>query len=130
MASEQRFRGEKPLRLFTRLRASWLSRAVAVDDTPLRKVVRRDFDIHSIARKNLDAMPAQTACDVRENGVSVIEFDGKRRARKDLLDSPEHLERLFFGVLRNFRRPLLTVVLFALASPMIRYRRYSLPGLS
>lgn len=75
-------------------------------------------------------MAAQPACDVRENGVAVIEFDGKRRARKDLLDRAEYLERLFLGVLRSFRRPFLTVGLRALASPVIRYRRYSFPGLS
>ena len=38
-------------------------------------------------------MAAQTAGDVRQNDVAVVEFDGERRARKDLLDAAEYLER-------------------------------------
>jgi hypothetical protein len=37
-----------------------------------------------------------------ENNVPVVEFDGKRRAREDLFDAAEHLERSFFVILGNF----------------------------
>jgi hypothetical protein len=75
-------------------------------------------------------MSAQPSCDVRENGVTVVQLDGKRRARKDLLDRAENLERLFLRVLRGLWSPFPTVFLSALGSPVIRYRRYSPPGLS
>lgn len=48
-------------------------------------------------------MPAQTAGDMRKNDVTVVEFDGKGRARKHLLDAPEYFERRFSVVLRDLR---------------------------
>jgi len=69
------------------LASARFARAVAVDDAALRQIVRREFDVHAIARKNLDVMAAQPAGDVRENDVAVVEFDRKGGARKDLLDA-------------------------------------------
>jgi hypothetical protein len=42
---------------------------------------------------------AQPSGDVRQDDVAVVELDGKRRARKDLLDAAERLERRFFDAL-------------------------------
>lgn len=49
-------------------------------------------------------MPAQTSGDMRQDDVAVIQLDGKRRARKNLFDAAEDLERRFFEVLRRDRR--------------------------
>jgi hypothetical protein len=40
---------------------------------------------------------------VCQDHVPVIEFDRKRRARKNLFDAAEHLERSFLGILGNAR---------------------------
>src|ERR1700722_3718377 len=45
-------------------------------------------------------MTAQTAGNVREDRVTVVEFDGEGCAREDLLDAPGYLERRFFEVFR------------------------------
>jgi hypothetical protein len=42
---------------------------------------------------------AQTAGDMRKDDVTVVEFDGKHRAWKNLLDASEDLERGFFVIL-------------------------------
>jgi hypothetical protein len=40
---------------------------------------------------------------VCQDHVTVIEFDRKRRARKNLFDATEHLERSFLGILGSAR---------------------------
>jgi hypothetical protein len=47
-------------------------------------------------------VPPQAAGDVGEDRLAVLEFDGKRRTREDLLDRPKELEWSFFR--RFFRR--------------------------
>jgi len=42
-------------------------------------------------------MAAQTSGDMCQDGVAVLEFDGERRARKNLLDRAEELDRGLFG---------------------------------
>jgi hypothetical protein len=46
-------------------------------------------------------MPAQATRDVREDRVPVLELDAERRARKDLGDGAEELERGFLRVGRR-----------------------------
>ncbi|HTC30137.1 MAG TPA: hypothetical protein VK702_05375 [Candidatus Acidoferrum sp.] len=58
-----------------RLAAACFSRAIAVHDAALTQIVRRNFNVDAIARKNLDAMASQTAGDVRQNGVAIVELD-------------------------------------------------------
>jgi hypothetical protein len=41
-------------------------------------------------------VPAQPSRDVREDRMSVFEFDRERRAREDLLDRSENFERRLF----------------------------------
>lgn len=52
-------------------------------------------------------MASQPSGNVRENDVTVFEFDGKGRARKNLFDASERFERGFLNVLGSvaFRRP-------------------------
>lgn len=78
-----------------------LARTITVNDTTLRQIIWRKFDVYAVAGKNFYVMPAQTAGDVRKDDVAVIEFDGERRARKHLFDAAIHLER---GLLSIFRR--------------------------
>ena len=46
-------------------------------------------------------MPAQASGNMCENSVAVIELDRKGRARKNLLDMSEYLDRRFLNVLRR-----------------------------
>jgi hypothetical protein len=86
-----------------RLGPACLARAIAVDNAAFRQVIWRKFDVYAVAGKNLDVVPAQTAGDVRENDVTVVKFDGKRRAWKHLFNASEHLERGFSVVLGGLR---------------------------
>jgi hypothetical protein len=47
-------------------------------------------------------MPTQASGDMREDDVAVIDLDRKGRARKNLPDMPEHLDRSFLDILRGF----------------------------
>ncbi len=78
--------------------SAWLSRAVAVHDAALGQVVRRQFDVDTVTWKNFNAMPAQTSGNVGQNHVAVVQLDGKRRARKHLLDAAVNFERRLFVV--------------------------------
>jgi hypothetical protein len=78
------------------LRAARFSRTIAIDDASLRQIVRREFEIDAIPGKNFDAMAAQTPGDMRENRVTVLKLDRKRRAGEDLFDRAEDFERRFF----------------------------------
>lgn len=49
-------------------------------------------------------MATQAAGDVGQDRLAVLELDGEGRARKDLLDGPEQLQRGLFRDLRD-RRP-------------------------
>lgn len=82
-----------------RLGPACLARAIAVDNATFRQVIWRKFDVYAVAGKNFDVVPAQPAGDVRENDVTVVEFDGKRRAGKHLFNATEHFERGFSVVL-------------------------------
>ena len=86
-----------------RLRPASLARAIAVNNAALRQVVWRKLDVYPVAGKNFDAVAAQTAGDVRQNYVAVIEFDRKRRAGKHLLYAAEDLKRGFAVVLSRPR---------------------------
>jgi hypothetical protein len=81
------------------LRASRFTCTVPVRYAALGQVVGREFHFDPIARKNLDAVTPQTSGDMGEDNVAVIEFDGERGARKDLLDRSEDLDRRFLRIL-------------------------------
>ncbi len=46
-------------------------------------------------------MPAQASGDVAEDDVAVIELDGERRARENLLDAADYLKWGFLDILRR-----------------------------
>jgi hypothetical protein len=46
-------------------------------------------------------MSAQAAGNVRKNYVAVVQLDGKRRARKHLLDASIYFKRGFFSILNR-----------------------------
>jgi hypothetical protein len=80
---------------------AFFSGAIAVNDAPLRQVVGRQLDLHTIAWENSYTVPAQASGDVRQDDVPVIELDRKGRARKNLLDIAEYLKRGLFHILRG-----------------------------
>ena len=83
-------------------RAACFASAIAVHDPAFGQIVWRHFEIHAVARQNLDAVAAEPTGDVREDFVPVLELDGERGAREDLFDRPENFNRaLFIGLLRR-----------------------------
>ncbi len=82
----------------TDLVAARLARAIPVDDPAFGQVVRRQLDIDAVARKNLDAVPAQAPGDVGKDRVPVVEFDRERGARKDLADTAVDFQRGLFDI--------------------------------
>jgi hypothetical protein len=85
-----------------RLGPACLARAIAIDNSAFRQVIWRKFDVYTVAGKNFDAMPAQTAGDVRQHDMAIVEFDGKSRAWEHLLDAAENLDRRFAVILDGF----------------------------
>jgi len=79
------------------LRAARFSGAVTVDDAALREIVRRHLEIDAVARQDLDPVAPQPSGDVGQDRLPVFQLDGERRAREDLLDRAEELERRLFG---------------------------------
>jgi hypothetical protein len=82
-------------------RAACFAGAITVNNAAFGEVVWRKFEIDSIAWKNPDAVAAQTSGDVGQNDVAVLELDGKRRTRKNLLDGAGYFNRSLFGRLRR-----------------------------
>jgi len=73
---------------------------MAVDDSAFRQVVRRKFDVDSVAGENSDTVAAQAPGNMREDHVTVLQLDGERRAWKDLFDAADDLECGLFDGLR------------------------------
>src|SRR6266540_7353340 len=69
--------------------------AVSVDDPAPREVVRRDLDLHAIAREDLDAEAAHLSRRVAEHLVAFVELDLEHSVREGLDDFALHLD-LFF----------------------------------
>jgi len=102
--------------VFCSLAAACFSGAVAVYDAAFRQIVWRKFHVDAIAGKNFDVMTAQASGDVREDDVAVVEFDGKRRARKNLFDAAVDFQRSLFGIFRRGRFRSTRVGVAAVAS--------------
>jgi hypothetical protein len=47
-------------------------------------------------------MPTQASGNMPEDDVAIVELDRKRRARKNLSDMSEYLDRRFLDILRGF----------------------------
>src|SRR5918995_2310857 len=69
--------------------------AVPVDDPAAREVIRRDLDLHAIAREDLDAEAAHLSGRVAQHLVAFVELDLEHSVREGLDDFALHLD-LFF----------------------------------
>src|SRR3954451_3195339 len=72
------------------------SSAVAVDDTTAREVVRRQLDLHAVARQDADVVPAHLARDVGQHLVVVVESHAEHCVGECFGDLSLELDLLFF----------------------------------
>ena len=70
--------------------------AVAVDDAPAREIVRRQLDLHAVARQDADVVPAHLARDVGKHLVVVVEPHAEHCVGECLRDLALELDLLFF----------------------------------
>src|SRR5919199_292913 len=68
---------------------------VPVRDPAAIEVVRRELDLHPVAREDADVVAPHLARDVPEHLVVVVELDAEHRVGKGLRDLPLHLDLLF-----------------------------------
>src|SRR5256712_3303965 len=71
-----------------------------VRDPAPREVVRRQLDLHPIAREDPDEVHPHLAAHVREHPVTVVQLHSEHRVRQRLHHGPFDLDRVF---LRHFR---------------------------
>src|SRR5881628_2767246 len=93
----------------------------AISDAPPREVVRRQLDLHAVARQDADEVHPHLPADVREHLVSVLELDPEHRVGQRLHHRALDLDRVFFWT----HRPRLAPVADATGSPA---RRVSTSG--
>src|SRR2546426_5945494 len=74
----------------------------AIGDAPAREVVRRQLDLHAVARQDADKVHPHLPADVRQHLVSVLELDPEHRVGQRLDHRPLALDRVFFG---HYPRP-------------------------
>src|SRR5437899_425730 len=72
----------------------------SVRDPAPREVVRRQLDLHPIAREDPDEVHPHLAAYVREHPVTVVQLHSEHRVRQRLHHGPFDLDRVF---LRHFR---------------------------
>ena len=70
---------------------------VAVRDSAVREIVRRELHENAVSGQNADEVHPDLSRHVSEHFVPVREFDAKHRVRKGLDDRPLDFDRLFFG---------------------------------
>src|SRR6266849_1597841 len=68
-----------------------------VGDPAPGEVVRRQLDLHAIARQDPDEVHPHLPADVREHLVAVLELDPEHRVRQRLDHRPLDLDRVFLG---------------------------------
>src|SRR6185503_3293710 len=69
--------------------------AVPVDDATSREVVRRELDLHSVAKEDADAIAPHLPRRVRKRLVAVVEGDAEHSIPQRLDDLAFHLDLLF-----------------------------------
>ena len=91
---------DRALRIFTPslTRAARFTGTVPINDPCLGEVVGRHFEVDAIAHENLDSVPTQAPRDMREDGMTVLQFHCKRCAWKYLRDGAEDFQRGFFNL--------------------------------
>ena len=65
-----------------------------VCDPTLGQIVRREFDLHLVTRKDSDEIRPKLPTDVSADPVTVLKFDDERCVRQRLYDSPLDLDRI------------------------------------
>jgi hypothetical protein len=93
------------------------TRAIAIDYSALRQIVRRKFHVYAVTGKNSDTVAAQASGDMSKDDVAVVELDGEGRARENLLNAAQHFKRCFLNVLDRlgFRRAFRARSAFSIA---------------
>lgn len=59
---------------------------ISIRDSTATEVVRGQFDLHSVARKDPDVVHPHLPADVRKHFVSVVKFDTEHRSWKWFYD--------------------------------------------
>src|SRR5712691_2998169 len=72
----------------------------SIRDPAAREVVRRQLDLHAVAREDPDEVHPHLAAHVREHPVAVVQLHSEHRVRQRLHHGPFDLDRVFF---RHFR---------------------------
>src|SRR2546426_875286 len=72
----------------------------SIRDPAAREVVRRQLDLHAVARQDPDEVHPHLAAHVREHPVAVVQLHSEHRVRQRLHHGPFDLDRVFF---RHFR---------------------------
>src|SRR5437588_9127013 len=98
---------------------------VAERDAPAREVVGRQFDLHAIARHQLDVVLPHLPRDVPEDDRAVVELHAEHHVRERLGDEAVDLDRLF---LRRTRTCLLLLTLGGARRHPARARTGARPG--
>lgn len=71
---------------------------VAVGDASAGQVVRCEFNLNPVARKNSDVVPAHLSRDVAEHGQAILELDPEHGVRERLDDRAFEDNRIFLGL--------------------------------
>ena len=74
-----------------------LALALAIGDSPLRKVVRGQLDRHAVPWHDADVVLPHLAGDVSYNLMAVLEFDTKLSTRKGLDNRSRQLDHLLIS---------------------------------
>jgi hypothetical protein len=70
---------------------------VAVRDSTLRQIVRRQFHGHAVTRQHANAVAAQPAREMRQHGAFLIELNAELPAWKFLNNSSSDFDAVFFA---------------------------------
>jgi hypothetical protein len=71
--------------------------SLAVHNSPLGQVIRRDFDCDPVAGDDADEILAHLAGDMGEDAMAVLELDHELGVGKRLHDAPFGTNRFLFG---------------------------------
>ncbi len=77
-------------------RSPWSRLFVAVGDASSGEVVRGEFDLDFVARKNSDVVAAHLSGDVPQHGMPIFEFDPEHGVRERLDDGAFQHDCIFF----------------------------------
>jgi hypothetical protein len=70
---------------------------VAIRNTALGQVIRRQFQGHSIARQNADSISAQFAGKVGQDGAFLLKLNAEQSAGEFFNDGSSNFNTVFFA---------------------------------